>query len=197
MTIVFPEVAELIGEHVRLEPLSEDHLDGLAEVALEPSIWRYMSHDISTRDQLGVWIADAVAGRERREMAPFATFDRRTGDVVGSTRFGSLALEHRRAEIGWTFIAPAWQRTAINTEAKYLMLRYAFEQWGLQRVELKTHSQNARSRAAILRLGAREEGLFRKHMVLGDGSIRDTVYFSIIDDEWPAVKKSLEAKLGR
>jgi RimJ/RimL family protein N-acetyltransferase len=117
--------------------------------------------------------------------------------VVGSTRFCAIAPEHRRVEIGWTFVAAPWQRSAVNTEAKLLMLRHAFETWGCRRVEFKTNALNARSRAALLRLGATEEGTFRSHMVQPDGSRRDTVYFAIIDHDWPAVRARLETRLAR
>ena len=123
---------------------------------------------------------------------PFATIDRRTGNAIGSTRYMNIVPEHKRLEIGWTWISPAWQRSAINTEAKYLMMRHAFEQMGCNRVELKTNALNARSRAAILRIGAREEGTLRSHMINRDGTLRDTVYFSVIAPEWPEVKAGLK-----
>ena len=123
-----------------------------------------------------------------RTALPFATVDRKSGKPIGSTRYGNIVPEHKRVEIGWTWISPALQRSAINTEAKFLMLRYAFETLGCNRVELKTNSLNMRSRAAILRIGAKEEGTLRSHMVNPDGSLRDTVYFSIIAPEWPDVR---------
>jgi N-acetyltransferase len=128
---------------------------------------------------------------------PFATVERATNTVVGSTRYGNIVPQHRRAEIGWTWIAPRWQRTAVNTEAKYLMLRHAFDVMACRRVELKTSALNARSRAAMLRIGATEEGTLRRHMVQPDGSARDSVYFSVIDEEWPAVRERLEEMLRR
>ena len=126
----------------------------------------------------------------------FATIERSSGRVIGSTRFMNMDLANRRVEIGSTWIAPDWQRTAVNTEAKYLMLCHAFERWGCLRVELKTDSLNQKSRNAILRLGAKEEGTLRQHMVTWDGRRRDSVYFSILDTEWPEVKRELETKLG-
>ncbi len=128
---------------------------------------------------------------------PFATIEKSSGMVVGSTRYGNIDMAHRRVEIGWTWIAPRWQRTAVNTEAKYLMIGHAFEKLGCMRVELKTDSLNERSRNAILRLGAKEEGTFRNHMITSSGRIRHSVYFSIIDSEWPAIKVCLEGKLSR
>ena len=141
------------------------------------------------------YVEAALAEQAAGTALPFATVLREGDVVVGSTRFGSIAPEHRRVEIGWTWIAPPWQRTAVNTEAKLLMLRHAFETWGCRRVELKTNARNARSRAAMLRIGAREEGILRKHMINADGSARDSVYFSVVDDEWPAVRERLEAML--
>ena len=126
---------------------------------------------------------------------PFALIEYSTGRVIGSTRYANIERVHHRLEIGWTWVARPWQRTAINTEAKYLLLRHAFETLKCMRVELKTDSQNARSRAAILRIGAHEEGTFRNHMITASGRIRHTVYFSIIDSEWLEVRARLEAKL--
>ncbi len=127
---------------------------------------------------------------------PFATTLRDSGQVVGSTRYANISAKDGRLEIGWTWIGKPWQRSAVNTEAKYLMLRHAFEALGCTRVELKTDGLNARSRAAILRIGAKQDGILRKHTMTYSGRIRDTVYFSILDDEWPAVKAGLEAKLA-
>ena len=126
---------------------------------------------------------------------PFVTIDAASGKVVGSTRFMNIEAKHRRLEIGSTWIAPPWQRSAINTEAKYLMLSHAFGPLGCHRVEFKTNSLNQKSRDAILRIGAKQEGIFRKHMVTASGRVRDTVWFSIIDSEWPQVKLDLERKL--
>ena len=128
---------------------------------------------------------------------PFAQIEKVTGRVIGSTRYANIERTHHRLEIGWTWIARPWQRTAMNTESKYLLLRHAFETLGCMRVELKTDSLNAKSRAAILRLGAREEGTFRNHMISSGGRIRHTVYFSIVGAEWPEVRSRLESKLGQ
>ena len=138
-----------------------------------------------------------AALREQAEgrALPFATVARAGGKVAGSTRFGSIDRSHRRVEIGWTWLGRAWQRTPVNTEAKLLMLAHAFECWGCIRVEFKTDALNQASRAAIVRLGAREEGVFRKHMITESGRRRDTVYYSIVDEEWPALKARLEARL--
>ena len=186
----------LTGTRVILEPLTLAHLDALCEVGLDPEIWKYTTAGIRTRDDMLRYVETALQWQREGTAVPFATIDRASNRVVGSSRFANIAAEHKRAEIGWTWIAREFQRTYVNTEAKYLMLRLAFEEWQFLRVELKTSSRNERSRAAILRLGAVEEGTLRKHMINEDGSSRDSVYFSITDDEWPAVKKRLSG-IGR
>lgn len=187
----------LEGGVVRLVPLGVEHVDGMCEVGLDPEIWRWMPTTVNDRAGMESFVQESLDMQKAGTGLPFATTLRDTGQVIGSTRFMNVAVAHRRVEVGGTWIGTAWQRTRVNTEAKYLMLRYAFEQLGCLRVEFKTHARNSRSRAAILRLGAVEEGLFRKHMVQSDGSIRDTVYFSIVDDEWPVVKGRLEARLDQ
>ncbi|MFB3922477.1 MAG: GNAT family N-acetyltransferase [Terriglobia bacterium] len=190
------EPVMLEGSFVRLEPLSPAHHAGLCEVGLEAEIWRWMPQLISTPDDMHAFIEVAIKAQSEGAALPFATVEKVSGKPVGSTRFFNFDRAHRRTEIGWTWIAPAWQRTAVNTEAKYLMLRHAFETWKCIRVEFKTDSLNERSRAAILRLGAKEEGIFRNHMIMPNGRVRHSVYYSITDSEWPDVKARLEAKLG-
>lgn len=187
----------LEGEHVRLEPLSLDHLDAMCEVGLDDGLWRWIPKPVPSREDMVTYIQDALDGQARSEMLPFATVERASDTVVGSTRYGNIDLPNRRLEIGWTWVARPWQRTAINTEAKLLMLRHAFDALGCHRVEFKTDTLNERSRQAILRLGAKEEGVLRKHIVTASGRIRDTVYFSITDGEWPEVEANLEEKLAR
>lgn len=182
----------LEGPTVRLEPLGARHLDGLCEVGLDPELWRLTLSRVHDRAGMERYLAAALAEQRAGAALPFATVWRATGQVIGSTRFGSASAQHRRVEIGWTWLGPRWQRTGVNTEAKYLMLRHAFEQWDCIRVELKTSVLNERSRAAMRRIGAREEGIFRRHMVNEDGSIRDTVFYSVIAEEWPEVKRHLE-----
>jgi N-acetyltransferase len=189
------ETPTLTGETVRLEPLTAGHHQALCEVALDPDLWRWTPSQVLTPEAMRLYIQAALDARDAGTALPFATIDLRTGTAVGSTRFMNIDQANRRIEIGSTFVAPPWQRTRINTEAKYLMLRYAFETLGCIRVELKTDSLNAKSRAAILRLGATEEGTFRNHMIVAGGRIRHTVYFSIIESEWPVVKASLQSKL--
>ena len=187
--------ATLEGVQTRLEPLAKSHLEGLALVGLDEALWRWIPTPVRTREEMAGYIETALIEQERGVSLPFAIVDKATGRPIGSTRFGNIERAHRRLEIGWTWVAGPWQRTAINTDAKYLLLTHAFESLGCMRVELKTDSLNDRSRAAILRIGAREEGVFRNHMITASGRIRHTVYFSILDSEWPEVKARLQAKL--
>ena len=192
------EPVELEGRFVRLEPLSlEKHFEGLCSIGLDADLWRWTIAQVSTRDDMRKYLETALDEQFREISLPFATVEKQTGRVVGSTRFGNIDAPNLKVEIGWTWIGKDWQRTFINTEAKLLMLTHAFEIWNCRRVELKTNALNSRSRAAIQRLGAKEEGTLRKHMINASGSPRDTVYFSIIDDEWALVKANLESKLER
>jgi len=187
----------LEGRTVRLEPLSKTHAPDLVRYALDPELWRFTTTVIASSDDLDGYIARALEEQRMQKTLAFATIDRATGRAVGSTRFANADHGNRRVEIGWTWLGTPFQRTAFNTEAKLLMLEHAFEQLGCIRVELKTGHQNAKSRAAISRLGAKQEGILRHHMILSDGRLRDTVYFSILRDEWPAVRTDLMAKLER
>jgi RimJ/RimL family protein N-acetyltransferase len=187
----------LEGQHVRLEPLKAHHVEPLLKAARDPRIWEFTSNIISTAADMQKYVETALDWQNAGTAVPFVTMERASHRVIGSTRFANIDRDHRRAEIGWTWLNPEYWRTAINTEAKYLMLRHAFEQWKCIRVELKTAAKNARSRAAILRLGAKEEGTLRHHMIQPDGSYRDSVYFSVLDEEWPAVRKGLEERLAK
>ncbi|HEU0076683.1 MAG TPA: GNAT family protein [Longimicrobiaceae bacterium] len=191
------EAVTLAGRHVRLEPLSPEHVPALSEVGIDPELWRWTLANIRTPEDMRAYVDAALRERDAGHALPFATVDAASGRVVGSTRFTGVSLADGRVEIGWTWLARPWQRTPANTEAKYLMLRHAFEALGCVRVELKTDALNERSRAAILRVGATQEGILRKHMRSQEGRMRDTVYFSILDDEWPAVRAGLEARLAR
>ena len=185
----------LAGAHVRLEPLTEAHLDGLMAAGEDASIWTWMLVHPRTREEFAAYLDDALAGAATGRELPFATVDVATGEVLGSTRLLNIEPASRRVEIGWTWLAPRVQRTPVNTECKYLLLRHCFETLGCLRVELKTDGRNARSRAAIARIGGTEEGTLRRHQLTQHGFVRDTVYFSILDDEWPEVKARLEAML--
>lgn len=186
----------LTGRSIRLEPLRAAHAPALAEVALDGDIFRWFTVRIDTHADVERWVADALAAHAAGSALPFATVRLADNRVIGSTRYMNASVYDGRYEIGSTWLAPAFQRTAANTEAKYLMLRHAFESMRARRVELKTHAGNARSRRAIERLGAQFEGTHRNHMLMADGSMRDTVWYSIIDSEWPDVKARLEGRLA-
>ena len=187
----------LTGRRVRLEPLSlERHFEGLCAVGLDPQLWRWTLTCIETRDDLRRYAETALREQAEGRSLPFATLDLVSGRVAGSTRYGNIDPPNRKLEIGWTWLGREFQRTHVNTEAKYLMLRHAFDVLGCVRVELKTNVLNRRSRDAMLRLGCTEEGTLRKHGISERGVPRDTVYYSILDDEWPQVKTRLEAMIG-
>src|SRR6266404_571250 len=189
------EPTTLEGTHVRLEPLSESHHAALCEVGFDPELWRWIPSRLTTPEDMAAYIRTALDWQAAGTALPFATVERASGCVIGSTRYMNIDKVNRRVEIGATWIARPWQRSVVTTEAKYLMLRHAFETLGCIRVELKTDSLNRRSRNAILRIGAREEGIFRNHMTTSSGRLRHSVYFSIVDSEWMQVRADLEAKL--
>src|SRR5450755_3549617 len=188
------EPVVLEGAHVRLEPLLRTHLAGLCEAGLAEELWRWIPLPVRTAEDMGAYLDLALQEQASGVSLPFAQIEKATGRVMGSTRYMNIEKTHHRVEIGCTWIGPEWQRTAVNTEAKYLLLRHAFETLGSMRVELKTDSMNARSRAAILRIGAKEEGTFRNHMITSTGRVRHTVYFSVVDSGWPEVKARLESR---
>ncbi len=193
-TWVEPVVLE--GSRVRLEPLEARHLDDLRAVAFDEPVWRWTI--MGPQDDAGLqrWVDTALANQEAGTERPFATIDLATGRAIGSTRYMSIAPEHKRLEIGWTWIGVAYQRTGINREAKLLQLTHAFETLEANRVEFKTHARNERSRNALKGIGATFEGVFRQHVIMPDGSLRDSAWFSIIPPEWPLVKARLQAGLG-
>ena len=187
----------LDGTHVRLDPLHPEHAPLLWEIVKEDldDMFRWIPYRLQSLQDFEAFNRQVLDEQKRGLSIPFATFERGANRVVGTTRYMNMDLANRKVEIGSTWIAPPWQKTVINTEAKYLMLRHAFEVWKCLRVELKTDAMNQRSRQAILRLGAKEEGTLRKHMLTWNGRQRDSVYFSILDTEWPGVKAELERKL--
>jgi RimJ/RimL family protein N-acetyltransferase len=189
------EPVVLDGTHVRLEPLSLAHHADLCRVGLDEDLVRWTEAYPLTPDGLRTYIGNALQRQAEGSVLPFAVISRDAGRAIGSTRYGNIDRANRRVEIGWTWYGRDFQRTAVNTECKYLLLRHAFETLGCLRVEFKTDVLNERSRKAILRIGAKEEGVFRKHMLMPSGRVRDTVYFSIVDTEWPAVKTRLEVML--
>jgi RimJ/RimL family protein N-acetyltransferase len=189
----------LEGEHVRLDPLRPEHVTPLWSLAKDHlgNIFQWIPYRLETLDDFHKFNQQVLEEQKRGLTVPFVTIERSSGQIVGTTRYMNMDLANRKVEIGSTWIAPPWQRTIINTEAKYLMLGHAFDTWNCLRVELKTDALNQRSRTAILRLGAKEEGTLRKHMLTWNGRQRDSVYFSILDTEWPSVKTSLQTKLRR
>jgi N-acetyltransferase len=197
LSIVMPITLE--GSVVRLEPIRREHAGLFWEAAKNAldEVFQWIPYRMESVEDFEQIVDKALAEQERGESVVFATVERSSGQLIGSTRFMNIDRVNRRAEIGSTWIVPAWQRTAVNTEAKYLMLRHAFEVWKCMRVELKTDALNHKSRNAILRIGAKEEGTLRRHVITWTGRVRDSVYFSILDTEWPEAKAKLEAKLDQ
>ena len=201
MVAAVPTAADLSesfrGRLVRVEPLSAEHEAGLIEAAGDPEMFTWMPVDMaSSRDALHEWLVSTLAAAREGSAVPFAIVGADSGRVLGSTRFLELRFEHLRAEIGWTWLTRSAWSTGVNVETKLLLLEHAFERAGLRRVEFKTDARNERSRGALLALGATFEGILRKHMVVRDGGARDSAYYSVIDDEWPAVKAHLLERLS-
>lgn len=191
------EPVTLAGEFVRLEPLSaERHLAELQDAGAYSSLFEWFADDYGTPEGIRRFVAEATDAREEGAALPFATVLQETGTAIGSTRFCTFRPEERGVEIGWTWVTPAYQGTPANTEAKFLMLRHAFEEWDCVRVEFETAAENERSRDALVRIGATEEGRLRKHMLI-HGEPRDSVYFSVVESEWPDVKSLLTTELDR
>jgi RimJ/RimL family protein N-acetyltransferase len=185
----------LVGEHVRLEPLAEEHAGGLFNRGQEQADWAYMPRACFTDlADCRHWIAEGLAAHD---CLPFAIVETAKGLPVGSSRYLNIRPEHRGLEIGWTWLGRDWQRTPVNTEAKLLLLQHAFEALGAIRVEFKTDARNERSQNALERIGAVREGTLRQHMIVQEGHLRNSVYFSIIDRDWPSVKNGLKEKLGQ
>lgn len=183
----------LTGKNVRLEPMSEKHVPDLTAVGLDDSIWEHMLYgDVRAEDDVRRWVRDIIS----RPDLPFVVVHLDSGRVAGATRYLNITPDHRGLEIGGTWYGLEFQRTAVNTECKYLLLEYAFETLGCIRVQFKTDMRNVRSQRAIERLGAKREGVLRNHMILPDGRFRDSVYYSVINVEWPNVKKGLEKMIA-
>ena len=187
----------LVGRRVRLEPLELRHFDDLVAVGLEPAIWAWTGARPADREGLRAWLDAALASAAAGTEVPFATIDLASGRAIGSSRFLNIVPEHRRLEIGWTWIGAAFQRTGANREAKLLQLAHAFDDLGANRVELKTDSRNEKARSALLGIGATFEGIFRNHMIMPSGPLRHSAYYSVVVEEWPAVRARLEALLDR
>ncbi len=189
------EVPSLRGRHVQLEALAREHADGLRAAAADGELWKLWFTSVPSPEATESYIDTALASQAEGRALPFVVRDA-DGVVVGSPRYGNIESAHRRVEIGWTWYAQRVQRTALNTEAKRLLLTHAFERMDCIAVEFRTHWHNHRSRAAIARLGAKQDGVLRNHMIMPDGGVRDTVVFSIIASEWPAVKQGLDFRLA-
>ena len=188
----------LIGKHVRLEPMTEEHTSGLAEIGVGQTFWDFMLYgNINTVDDMGAWVRDILSRAEKGTDLPFVAVHLASGRVAGATRYLNIMPKDRGLEVGGTWYGSEFQRTVVNTECKYLVLRHAFETLGCIRVQLKTDLRNERSQKAIERIGAVKEGVLRNHMILPDGRIRHSVFYSILDTEWPEVKKRLEEMMLR
>jgi len=191
-----PQPVTLSGPFVRLVPLSLDHVPALARVGLDPELWRWVPTPVSTADEMHAYVASALDDQTRGLALPFVIVAAASNEVIGCTRFGNIDTKNRRLEIGWTWLARSHQRTAVNSNAKRLLLGHAFDDLCALRVELKTDALNDKSRAAIGRIGAVQEGIVRKHSITASGRVRDAVYFSIIDTEWPLVRRTLDERLA-
>ncbi|WP_085298747.1 GNAT family N-acetyltransferase [Cognaticolwellia mytili] len=191
-----PQATTLSTNKVTLRPLTLEHLDDFYRAGAFPEVWRWSLPDKCTSKATAKnWLNYSQEMADKGEHVPFAIFDDESGELVGSTRYCSIMREDRSLEIGFTFITPKYQRSHINTHAKYCLLKHAFEELGAIRVEFKAHEKNEKSRNAIARLGATYEGLLRHQRILSDGTFRNTAIFSIIASEWTAIKSALEAKM--
>jgi RimJ/RimL family protein N-acetyltransferase len=188
------EPITLAGSHVRLEPLAREHVPGLQAATTDGELWKLWYTSVPSPEQAAAYVDKALELRERGLAMAFVVKDA-AGDIVGSTRYGNVDADNRRVEIGWTWYAKRVQRTALNTEAKRLLLAHAFDTLGAAAVEFRTSWFNHASRNAIARLGAKQDGVLRRHMRMADGTYRDTVVFSILSDEWPMVRRHLDFKL--
>lgn len=188
----------LQGNYVRLEPLSEEHIPGLAQIGIGQDFWHFMLYgDMKTEEDMRGWVVDILEREKKGGDLPFTVIHLASGRVAGATRYLNIVPKDRGLEIGGTWYGTEFQRTAVNTECKYLLLGHAFETLKAIRVQIKTDSRNERSQRAIERIGAKREGVLRNHMILPDGYIRHSVFYSVIDSEWAEVKKSLEAMLAK
>lgn len=188
----------LTGKHVRLKPMSEDHIDALADIGVGQPFWHFMLYgDMNSAGDMRNWVLDILEREKKGTDLPFVAIHLESGHVAGATRYLNIMPKDRGLEIGGTWYGSEFQRTVVNTECKYLLLSHAFETLGCIRVQLKTDLRNERSQKAIERIGAVREGVLRNHMILPDGHYRHSVFYSILDTEWPDVKKRLEAMMGR
>lgn len=197
LVMVNSQPIELVGNRIRLTPLSEIHLPALWKAGHHPEIWQIAMNIMESEQDMERYVRIALQEQAEGRALPFATTLLETGEIIGSTRFGNIEAAHKRVEIGWTWITPSYQRTFVNTEAKYLMLTHAFETWDVNRVELKTDVLNTKSRNAMLRIGAKEEAVLRHHVIRENGTVRDNIFYSILKSEWPEVKQNLEEMMRK
>jgi N-acetyltransferase len=191
---VFLQPPTLENFRALLKPLREEDFEGLLAIGLEPSLWKVSSSKVETEEDLLSYLQTAIQQRKTGQSVPFTIIDKQTNRIAGCTRYGNIAFEHRKLEIGWTWLGVDFQKTGLNRACKYELLSYAFEKLGMLRVELKTDVLNTNSRQAMLKMGATEEGILRKHLITETGRSRDSVYYSIIDTEWPAIKERVFAQ---
>jgi RimJ/RimL family protein N-acetyltransferase len=197
MTNLWAAPVILQGKYARLEPLSEAHIPDLTAIGAGQDFWDFMLYGkINTEDDMRNWVRDILSRAEKGTDLPFAVIHLESGRVAGATRYLNIAPKDRGLEVGGTWYGLEFQRTAVNTECKYLLFKHAFETLGCIRVQLKTDARNVRSQKAIERIGAKKEGVLRNHMILPDGRYRDSVFYSILDTEWAEIKKRLQEKLG-
>lgn len=187
----FKQEMILENDHSRLEPLEEMHYEQLLPIAMQTEIWEFTSVSVQTESDFRSYFDEALAERRNQAGYAFAVFDKNKKTYAGCTRYGNISFQHKRLEIGWTWYSPSLQRTGINKATKFLLLEFAFATLGMNRVELKTSLTNIKSQGAMLKIGAVKEGILRRHMVNPNGSLRDSVYFSFIAEDWPAIKKSI------
>lgn len=187
---MFSQNLFLENERARLEPLEEKHFEFLLPVAMQLSLWKFTTAKIKSPADFRIYFNTAIDERDSGSSIPFAIFDKQTQKYAGCTRFGNISAQHKRLEIGWTWYAEEAQRTGLNRACKYLLLSYCFETLGLNRVELKTSLLNEKSQTAMKKIGAVQEGIFRKHIINDDATVRDSVYFSFINDEWVQTRKT-------
>jgi len=186
----------LTGTKVSLVPLELNQVDRLCEIGLDPDLWQWVPTKVKSKDEMYKYVESALTDQSKGSALPFAILELQSGQIVGTTRLGSVNRRDNNAEIGWSWIAKPWQRTSVNTEAKLLLLSHAFDSWGCVRIEFTTDARNEQSRAALLRIGATLEGILRKNRIMPEGRVRDTAVFSITDDDWPRVKDGLVNKLA-
>jgi RimJ/RimL family protein N-acetyltransferase len=185
----FDNTIILENEQVRLSPLMPEHFEVLLPIALEKSLWQFTTAKINSAADFKVYFDTALLERQQKKSYPFVIFDKNTNQYAGSTRFGNIECKHKRTEIGWTWLRTSLHSTGFNRQCKFLLLSFAFEKLLFNRVELKTNLLNLRSQKAMRKLGAVEEGVFRKHIINDDGTVRDSIFFSFINDDWPLIKK--------